>query len=102
MHQSEPQTPVEKTIAQFLRMLRARNASPHTINAYRKDLAGFAAHLGGARWEDIDHVRIRGFLSRLYECGLSKTSVARSLAAVRSLYRWMAREGLVEQNPAKL
>src|SRR5262249_34902418 len=32
----------------------------------------------------------------------SKTSVARSLAAVRSLYRWLAREGVVEQNPAKL
>lgn len=96
------QTVVEKTIAQFLRVLRARNASPHTINAYRKDLAQFAAHVGEARWEEIDHVRIRGFLSRLYERGLSKTSVARSLAAVRSLYRWMAREGMVEQNPAKL
>ena len=34
--------------------------------------------------------------------GLSKTSVARALAAVRSLYRWLAREGVVEQNPAKL
>jgi len=100
--QREPQTTVEKAIAQFLRALRARNASPHTINAYRKDLAGFAAHVGGAGWKDIDHVRIRGFLSRLYERGLSKTSVARSLAAVRSLYRWLAREGMVEQNPAKL
>jgi integrase/recombinase XerC len=100
--QPEPQTTVEKTILQFLRVLRARNASPHTINAYRKDLAGFAAHVGEAGWENIDHVRIRGFLSRLYERGLSKTSVARSLAAVRSIYRWMAREGMVEQNPAKL
>jgi integrase/recombinase XerC len=100
--QTEPRTVVEKTIAQFLRVLRARNASPHTISAYRKDLASFAAHVGGARWEEIDHVRIRGFLSRLYERGLSKTSVARPLAAVRSLYRWMAREGMVEQNPAKL
>jgi integrase/recombinase XerC len=100
--QPAPQTTVEKTIAQFLRMLRARNASPHTIKAYSKDLAGFAAHVGEARWEEIGHVRIRGFLSRLYERGLSKTSVARSLAAVRSLYRWLAREGMVEQNPAKL
>jgi len=100
--QHEPRTTVEKTTAQFLRVLRARNASVHTIKAYKKDLAGFAAHVGEARWEEIDHVRIRGFLSRLYERGLSKTSVARSLAAVRSLYRWMAREGMVEQNPAKL
>src|SRR5205807_2028051 len=34
--------------------------------------------------------------------GLSKTSVARSLAAVRSLYRWLAQEGVVDQNPAAL
>jgi integrase/recombinase XerC len=45
---------------------------------------------------------VRGFLSQLYDKGLSKTSVARALAAVRSLYRWLAREGVVEQNPAKL
>jgi integrase/recombinase XerC len=45
---------------------------------------------------------IRGFLSYLYDKGLSKTSVARALAAVRSLYRWLAQEGVVEQNPAKL
>src|SRR5205823_1405518 len=50
----------------------------------------------------IDHVAVRGFLSHLYEKGLSKASVARSLAAVRSLYRWLAQEGVVEQNPAKL
>jgi integrase/recombinase XerC len=47
-------------------------------------------------------VAIRGFLSQLYERGLDKTSVARSLAAVRSLYRWLAQEGVVEQNPAAL
>jgi integrase/recombinase XerC len=50
----------------------------------------------------MDHIAIRGFLSHLYEKGLSKTSVARALAALRSLYRWMAQEGMVEQNPAAL
>ncbi len=53
-------------------------------------------------WKKIDHIAIRGFLSHLYDKGLSKTSVARALAAVRSLYRWLAQEGVVEQNPAKL
>ncbi len=95
-------TPVAKAIADFLRHLRERNASPHTTKAYSGDLANFAAYAGSRRWKDIDHVVIRGFLSQLYEKGLSKTSVARSLAAVRSLYRWLAREGVVEQNPAKL
>ena len=62
----------------------------------------FAEYVGGAGWSAIDHLRIRGFLSHLYERGLSKTSVARALAAVRSLYRWLGREGLVDQNPAAL
>ena len=62
----------------------------------------FVAYVGDAGWKQIDHVRIRGFLSHLYDQGLSKTSVARALAAVRSLYRWLAREGVVEQNPAAL
>jgi integrase/recombinase XerC len=55
-----------------------------------------------ADWSAIDHVRIRGYLSHLYERGLGKTSVARHLAALRSLFRWLAQEGVVEQNPAAL
>jgi len=93
---------IEKAIAQFLRVLRERNASAHTIKAYAGDLENFANHVGARDWKRIDHVAIRGFLSHLYEKGLSKASVARSLAAVRSLYRWLAQEGVVEQNPAKL
>lgn len=95
-------TIVERAIADFLRHLRERNSSPHTIKAYSNDLAEFSAYAGSRSWKDIDHIAIRGFLSQLYEKGLSKTSVARSLAAMRSLYRWLAQEGVVEQNPAKL
>lgn len=45
---------------------------------------------------------IRGFLSELLGSGLSKPSVARALASLRSFYKWLDREGLVEQNPAAL
>lgn len=94
---------VGKGIEQFLASLRERNASPHTIKAYSTDLGQFREFLGkDVRWPDIDHVRVRGFLSHLYDKGLSKTSVARALAAVRSLYKWLAREGVVDQNPAML
>jgi integrase/recombinase XerC len=99
---SPKRTQVEKSIDEFLRVLRERNASAHTIKAYAGDLDSFAAYVGPRDWKRIDHVAIRGFLSHLYEKGLSKTSVARALAAVRSLYRWLAQEGVVEQNPAKL
>lgn len=95
-------TIVEKAVADFLSHLREKNASPHTIKAYTGDLANFSAYSGSRSWKQIDHIAIRGFLSELYEKGLSKTSVARSLAAVRSLYRWLAQEGEVDQNPAKL
>jgi len=95
-------TLVSKAVADFLLQLRERNSSSHTIKAYGKDLALFTAYIGSRGWKEIDHVAIRGFLAQLYERGLSKTSVARALAAVRSLYRWLAREGVVEQNPAKL
>ena len=98
----KPSTIVSRAVADFLSHLRERNASPHTIKAYSGDLANFAAYAESRGWKSIDHIAIRGFLSQLYEKGLGKTSVARSLAAVRSLYRWLAQEGVVEQNPAKL
>jgi integrase/recombinase XerC len=103
----QPRTIVERTIVEratddFLRHLRERNVSPHTIKAYTGDLDNFAAYIGSRGWNTIDHIAIRGFLSHLYDRGLSKTSVARALAAVRSLYHWLAQEGVVEQNPAKL
>jgi len=95
-------TIVAKAVADFLRHLHERNASAHTIKAYRQDLMLFSSYAGSRGWKQIDHIAVRGFLSQLYDKGLSKPSVARALAAVRSLYRWLAREGVVEQNPAKL
>ncbi len=86
-------TIVGKAVADFLLHLREQNSSPHTIKAYSGDLANFSAYAGSRGWKQIDHIAIRGFLSQLYEKGLSKTSVARSLAAVRSLYKWLAQRG---------
>jgi len=96
-------SPMQKAAIQFLQNLRERNASPNTILAYGKDLAEFVRYIGPIeRPDQLDHVRIRGFLSHLYDRGLGKTSVARHLAAIRSLYKWLAREGKVKQNPAAL
>src|SRR5438105_2121914 len=92
----------QRAVAKFLQSLRERNSSQHTIKAYKQDLGSFVRYTGSREWKQIDHVTIRGFLSSEYDKGLGKTSVARSLAAVRSLYRWLAQEGIVEQNPAAL
>jgi integrase/recombinase XerC len=95
---------IRKGIHQFLDHLRGeRSASAHTLRAYNNELHRFAGYLGPEiRWKEVDHVFIRGFLGQLHSQGLSKASVARALAAVRSLYKWLAREGVVQQNPAKL
>src|SRR6476646_6851788 len=97
-------TEIQRGIGQFLASLRGeRNASAHTLRAYSNELNRFAEYMGPeAQWKEIDHITIRGFLSHLHGCGLSKVSVARALAALRSMYKWLGREGIVAQNPAKL
>ncbi len=93
---------------QFLAMLaHERAASPHTLRAYQREVGNFAAYLvaqrgAGVKMQDIDHLQIRGYLGELYDRGLAKASVARSLAAVRSWFQWMARAGHVSSNPAAL
>ena len=54
-----------------------------------------------ARPRDVDHLLIRSFLARLHERGLKKTSSARRLAALRSFFRWLCREGVLDRNPAR-
>jgi integrase/recombinase XerC len=95
---------IQKGMKRFLDSMRdERHASAHTLRAYGNELRRFAEYLGPeARWKEIDHLTLRGFLSHLHGCGLSKVSVARALAALRSMYKWLAREGVVRQNPAKL
>lgn len=80
-----------------------RGASPHTSTAYRKDLTKFAEFLGpDLQISDIDHKLIRGFMGELHAAGLSKASVARVLAALRSWFKWLGKEGRVAHNPASL
>jgi integrase/recombinase XerC len=95
---------LEKGIEGFLRSLRAeRNCSVHTLLAYGKDLRRFAEFAGpDMGWKDVDHRMIRSFLGWMYERGASKATVARALSSLRSLFRWLGREGMVRQNPAKL
>jgi integrase/recombinase XerC len=93
---------------EFLAMLaHERAASPHTLRAYQREIGNFTAYLLQQRGTNvqvgsIDHLQIRAYLGELYERGLAKASVARSLAAVRSWFQWMARAGHVTSNPAAL
>jgi integrase/recombinase XerC len=96
------QTPVEQALAGFVRSLTQRNASLHTVKAYRTDLAEFVDFVGPEELRAIDHLLIRAFLSQLYERGLSKASVSRALSSIRSFFRWMGREHCIDSNPALL
>jgi integrase/recombinase XerC len=104
----EAQSEASRRVDEFLAMLaHERNASPHTVRAYERELHNFADYLlkhFGARLalKKIEHQQIRAYLGELYDHGLSKASVARALAAIRSWFKWLARQGLVEQSPAVL
>jgi integrase/recombinase XerC len=93
---------------QFLAMLaNERGSSEHTVRAYAREVRSFAAYLEktlgkNARVAKVDHLHIRAYLGLLYERGLTKASAARALAAVRSWFKWLAKEGKVKQNPALL
>ena len=99
-----PSSRLTKERDAFLRYLRTeRKASEHTLSAYSKDLAKFARFAGPElTWQQVDHLLVRAFLSELLQSGMSKPSTARALASLRSIFKWMAREGKVRQNPAKL
>jgi integrase/recombinase XerC len=92
----------------FLAMLQnERNASVHTVRAYRREVLSFVAYLretlgAQAKIAAVDHLHIRAYLGQLYERGLTKASTARALAAVRSWFKWLAKEHKIAQNPAVL
>jgi len=98
----------ERLAGQFLTMLEnERNASAHTVRAYRREVGNFTAYLcetlgPQASIAAVEHLHIRAYLGLLFERGLTKASAARALAAIRSWFRWLAREHKVAQNPALL
>src|SRR5207237_9950138 len=88
-----------------------RNVSAHTLRNYESDLRQFFDYLApadekGKRQEppvaQIDHLTIREWLATLHSDQKKKTSIARKLAALRTFFQFLVREGAVESNPAKL
>ena len=84
-----------------------RNCSAHTLRNYGSDLEQFGAFLraqpdGEPPLEALTHLDIRSFLGELYVGRLKSASIARKLAALRSLFRFLGREGLLRDNPARL
>ena len=94
-------------IQRFLDELRRQNVSTHTIRNYASDLDQFLAYFtipGETKpaVEAIDKLAIREWLGHLYEQRLTAVSMRRKLSAVRSFFKFLIREGLVEKNVARM
>lgn len=94
---------MKKEIEQFLDFLKfEKNASPHTIAGYRRDLNQLAAYLKekGHTWRTAETLTLRGFLAELHELRLKKSSIIRKLAAMRSFFEFGLRKKWRDDNPA--
>jgi integrase/recombinase XerC len=99
---------VHKELDQFINYLALeRGASPHTCRAYRRDIELFTAFLAEKGIPEevgkIDHLTIRLYLGHLYrQQQIKRVSIVRKLAALRTFFRYLKREGMIEKNPAKM
>jgi integrase/recombinase XerC len=96
--------PVEmkEHIDKFLRYLEVqKDASPHTLRAYRKDLEEFSVFVGKGP-EAVEMMDVRGFVAQQIKEGRNRTTAGRRLAAIRSFLRYLLREGYLRANPARL
>jgi integrase/recombinase XerC len=90
----------------FLRYLRVeRQMSPHTLRNYRLDLTQFLdfweEHHPGLSLQSATYRHLRPFLARTLR-GRRKTTVARKLSTLRTFFKYLQRQGLIELNPARL
>jgi len=96
-----------KEIDRYLADLRLQNASPHTLRNYASDLQQFAGYFSPPGQHppapgEFTVLQIREWLGDLYQRRLSPLSVRRKLAAVRSLFQFLAKNGRVATNVARL
>jgi len=99
------QTILQTLSRRFLRRLETeRGFSPHTLVAYRRDMDGFfrfMAEQGKTEIDDVDHLLLRKFLARLRDKEYARSTIARTLASLRSFFGFLCREGFADANPVK-
>jgi integrase/recombinase XerC len=100
-------SPLELEIGRFLDELRRRNVSPHTLRNYGLDLKQFLEYFTPAEAappepREFDALAIREWMGDLYHQEFTAVTMRRKVAALRSFFKHLQREGLVALNPAKL
>lgn len=97
---------VRPNIDRFLHHLDVeRNFSAQSLRAYANDLRQFEEFLatrGNADLAAVDHLALRAYLAQMGERNYERRSIARKLASVRSLFRWLHKRGEIADNPSKL
>ena len=96
---------MERYARTFIESLRNKSSSRHTVSNYQIDLEQFALFLKSRKCplEAVDHVVIRDFLNHLYtDRKLSKSSVSRKLACLKTFFKFLLRQGVLQTNPAEL
>ncbi len=84
----------------FLIYLKAeKNYSPHTLTSYTHDLKGFYDFVSPANIQAIDKNQLRGFLAAMSTKGYSKRTMGRRMAALRTFFRFLVREGHLAKSP---
>ncbi len=89
----------------FIRFLTyEKRASAHTIKAYESEIDNYLTFLEMEKvpFEEVDYRLLRFYFSSLREAGKSPSTVNRAISSVKSYYKFLQRERLVEKNPVKL
>ena len=90
-------------ISSFLKYLEfERRNSQHTITSYRCDLKQFCEFLSGEgieSWNNVTSKVIRSWMVKMLDQGISARSVNRKIATLKTFYKFLMREGILEDNP---
>ncbi|MEW5764759.1 MAG: tyrosine recombinase XerC [Acidobacteriota bacterium] len=98
---------LRSALAEFERHLRdEQRVSGHTLRNYKSDLRQMEVFLrrlfpGGVEIASVDTLTLRAYLGHLHQRGLARVTIMRKLAAVRSFFRFLHREGRIGLNPAR-
>lgn len=90
-------------LEKFIQYLKSQGRSQFTIVAYKKDLEQFIGFLTSREKNDIRDVKredIDGFLSKLLAENYTKKSASRKLNSIRTFFRYLKNDGIIEQNPS--